>query len=90
MNKQDIAEKIATQFSMPKSQALSIVEATFDIITEGMNAADKVQVFGFGTFEKVEKKARKGRNPKTGETITIAAKSSPKFKPAKQLKDAMK
>lgn len=62
----------------------------FDGIQTSLKDGEKVQVIGFGNFEVRERAARKGRNPQTGEEITIAASKSPAFKAGKQLKDAVK
>ncbi|MEG0628951.1 MAG: HU family DNA-binding protein, partial [Enterococcus sp.] len=68
----------------------SAVDALFEGIQSSLKAGEKVQVIGFGNFEVRERAARKGRNPQTGEEITIAASKSPAFKAGKQLKDAVK
>lgn len=65
------------------------VEATIKAIQDAVIAGEKVQLIGFGTFEVVERKAREGRNPQTGESITIAASKSPKFKAGRAFKDAI-
>ena len=65
------------------------VEATIKAIQDAVIAGDKVQLIGFGTFETVERAERQGRNPKTGETMTIAASKAPKFKAGKAFKDAV-
>lgn len=65
------------------------VEATIKAIQDAVIAGDKVQLIGFGTFETVERAERQGRNPKTGEAMTIAASKAPKFKAGKAFKDAV-
>ena len=65
------------------------LKAFVDVVTEEMKKGEKVQLVGFGTFEVSERAAREGRNPQTGETMTIAASKSPKFKAGKALKDAV-
>ena len=65
------------------------VEATIKAIQDAVIAGEKVQLIGFGTFETVERAERQGRNPKTGETMTIAASKAPKFKAGKAFKDAV-
>ena len=65
------------------------VEATIKAIQDAVIAGEKVQLIGFGTFETVERAERQGRNPKTGEAMTIAASKSPKFKAGKAFKDAV-
>ena len=66
------------------------VEATIKAIQDAVIAGEKVQLIGFGTFETVERAERQGRNPKTGESMTIAASKAPKFKVSKAFKDAVK
>lgn len=65
------------------------VEATIKAIQDAVIAGDKVQLIGFGTFETVERAERQGRNPKTGETMTIVASKAPKFKAGRAFKDAV-
>ena len=65
------------------------LKAFVDVVAEQLKAGDKVQLVGFGTFEVSERAAREGRNPQTGETMTIAACKAPKFKAGKALKDAI-
>ena len=65
------------------------VEATIKAIQNAVIAGEKVQLVGFGTFEVVERAERQGRNPKTGEAMTIAASKAPKFKAGKAFKDAV-
>ena len=65
------------------------VEATIKAIQDAVIAGEKVQLIGFGTFETVERAERQGRNPKTGEAMTIAASKAPKFKAGKAFKDAV-
>ena len=63
------------------------VEAVFAAISEALEKGDKVQLIGFGTFDVSERAAREGRNPRTGETMKIAASKAPRFKAGKALKD---
>ena len=65
----------------------SALKAFIDVVSEEMQKGEKIQLVGFGTFEVSERAAREGRNPQTGETMTIAASKSPKFKAGKALKD---
>ena len=93
MNKTEMAEKLAKKCDISQSKALECVTAIFDtkprqgIIATELDADRKVQIAGFGTFASKHRSARQGRNPATGETITIAAKKYPTFKAAKGLKD---
>ncbi len=93
MNKTEMAEKLARKTDISQSKALEIVNTIFEskpghgIIATELDAGRRVQIAGFGTFDTKRRSARKGRNPATGATITIAAKTYPTFKPAKGLKD---
>ncbi len=90
MNKQSLVEKVAEKTGLTKKDATAAVDTLFDSIQDALKDGEKVQVIGFGNFEVRERAARKGRNPQTGEEITIAASKSPAFKAGKQLKDAVK
>ena len=74
---------------MTKKDVATVVDAAFDKITAAMVAGDKVQLIGFGAFETRERGERTGKNPRTGETVTIAACKAPAFKAGKALKDAV-
>ena len=90
MNKTQLIDVVATKTGLKKKEAEAAVNATTEAIAEALKAGDKVQLIGFGTFEVKERAAREGRNPKTGETITIAASKHPAFAAGKALKDAVK
>lgn len=87
MNKVDLVSAVAKQAELSKKDAGLAVEAVFDAISEALEKGDKVQLIGFGTFDVSERAAREGRNPRTGETIKIAASKAPRFKAGKALKD---
>ena len=91
MNKSEIARLLAAKSGLTQAQAGDVLEnifsPVFGLIAEGLDAGDKVTIGGFGTFEARNRGARTGRNPRTGETITIAARRYPAFKAAKGLKD---
>lgn len=89
MNKTELVAAVAEKTGMSKKDSEKAVNAAFDSITEALVAGEKVQLVGFGAFEVKERNARVGRNPKTKETIEIAASTSVGFKPAKALKDAV-
>lgn len=72
-----------------KKKAQEIVDSVFDIITKTLGRGEEVAIPGFGTFRVVKRAARTGVNPKTGEKIQIAASTKPKFRAAKQLKEAV-
>lgn len=90
MNKQSLVEKVAEKTGLTKKDATAAVDSLFDSIQDALKDGEKVQIIGFGNFEVRERAARKGRNPQTGEEITIAASKSPAFKAGKQLKDSVK
>ena len=89
MTKVDLIAKVAAEAELTKKDAEKAVAAVLDGITEALKAGDKVALVGFGTFEVRERPARKGRNPQTGEEITIEASKLPAFKAGKALKDAV-
>ena len=89
MTKADLIDAMAQKIDLPKATAERAVNMIFDDITAALKQEDKVNISGFGTFTVSNRKARQGRNPKTGETIEIAASRAAKFKPGKVLKDAL-
>lgn len=89
MTKAELVQSMAAKADMSKKQVEAALAAFQETVTEAVAAGDKVALVGFGTFEKVEMKERSGRNPQTGEAITIAAKAVPKFHPGKAFKDAV-
>lgn len=89
MNKVDLVSAVAKQAELSKKDAGLAVEAVFDAISEALEKGDKVQLIGFGTFDVSERAAREGRNPRTGETMKIAASKAPRFKAGKALKDCV-
>ena len=89
MNKKDLIAAIAEETGMTKKDVATVVDAAFDKITAAMVAGDKVQLMGFGTFETRERGERTGKNPRTGETVTIEACKAPAFKAGKTLKNAV-
>ncbi len=89
MNKVELVEKIAAETGLTKKDAEAAVKAFTTTVTKELTKGHEVQLIGFGTFAVGKRAARKGRNPKTGEEIKIAAAKTPKFKPGKALKDAV-
>ena len=87
MNKTELVAAMADKTELSKKDAEAALKAFTDVVAEELKKGEKVQVVGFGTFEVAERAAREGRNPRTGETMTIAASKTPKFKPGKALKD---
>ena len=89
MNKTDLIDKVAQSADINKTSASRAVEAIFNTIATSLREGDSVTLTGFGTFSVSNRSARNGRNPRTGETIAIAASRNPKFKAGKGLKDAV-
>jgi DNA-binding protein HU-beta len=89
LNKTELVSSVAEKAEVTKKDAEKVIGAVFATIEEALVKGDKVQLVGFGTFEVRERAARAGRNPKTGEEITIAAAKVPAFKPGKALKEAV-
>ncbi len=85
MNKGDLINKVAESAGLTQAQAKTAVNSVFDSVSESLQSGDKVTLIGFGTFSVSHRAERQGRNPATGATITIAAKSNVKFKPGKEL-----
>ncbi|CAH0324324.1 MULTISPECIES: HU family DNA-binding protein [Priestia] len=90
MNKTELVDAVATQAELSKQDAKKAVEALFETISNTLAKEEKIQLIGFGTFEVRERAARTGRNPQTGEEMTIPASKAPAFKPGKELKEAVK
>lgn len=94
MNKSDVVQALSSRAGLTRSDAQRAVNALFDaengIIAGALRKGDRVQITGFGTFEKRQRKARTGRNPRTGQEIKIAATTSPSFRPGKALRDSIK
>ena len=89
MNKQELVANVAEQASLTKKDAETAVNAVFETIKNALGEGDRIQLIGFGTFEVKDRKARKGRNPQTGDEIEIAASRMPVFKAGKALKDSV-
>ena len=86
MNKSDLVELVAADLGGPRSHAERAVRAVLDAVIEGVERDGSVTLAGFGTFERKERAARVGRNPRTGEAIDIPATSTVGFRPAAALK----
>ena len=87
MNRTELVAAMAEKTQLSKKDADLALKAFIDVVSEEMQKGEKVQLVGFGTFEVSERAAREGRNPQTGETMTIAASKYPKVKAGKALKD---
>lgn len=94
MNKSDLVQELSNRTGMSKADATRAVDSLFDpdsgLIPDALKRGDRVQISGFGTFETRERKARTGRNPRTGTEIRIGPTVSASFRPGKALKDAVK
>ena len=89
MNKSELAAAIAAKTEMSSKDAMNVLNAFIETVTDNLKSGNKIQLVGFGTFDVSERTARQGRNPLTGEPVTIAAAKAPKFKAGKALKDAV-
>lgn len=89
MTKADLIESVASKVDLPRATAERAVNMLFDDIVAALKQGDKVNISGFGTFSVSTRKARTGRNPKTGESIEISASRAAKFKAGKTLKDSI-
>lgn len=89
MNKNELVAVVAESADLSKADAAKAVEAVFDSITGTLKSGGDVRLVGFGTFSVAARAASEGRNPRTGEKISIPASKLPKFKPGKGLKDAV-
>ena len=85
----DLIAAVAAATGISKSDAAGAVDTTFDVISDVLRHGDDVRLTGFGTFDVADRAAREDRNPRTGETVKIAASRQPKFKAGKGLKDAV-
>ncbi len=90
MTKAELVEKVASDTGLSKADAGRALDAAFDNIKKTLKKGQKVTLVGFGTFSVSKRKARKGRNPQTGEEIKIPASKIPKFTPGKGLKEIVK
>lgn len=87
MKKADLISALAGKSGIKKVEAQKVIDALIEIIGDELAKGEKIQIAGFGTFEVSERPAREGRNPRSGETLTIEASKSPRFKAGKAFKD---
>ena len=87
MNKAELVAAMSEKTELSKKDAEKALKAFTDVVAEELKKGEKIQLVGFGTFEVSERAARTGRNPRSGETMEIAASKAPKFKAGKALKD---
>ena len=90
MNKAELVKVISDKTGVTKKDAGNILNAVIESIKDALSNGEKVTLVGFGTFQVIEKKSRKGRNPQTGEELQIPAKKVPKFVPGKALREKVK
>ena len=89
MNKTELTAAVVAKTGMTKKDADKALTAVLDAISESLQAGEKVQIVGFGSFEVKDRPARVARNPRTGEEIKIEASKAPVFKAGKALKDSV-
>lgn len=89
MNKQGLVAAVASTANLKKSRAEGAVDAVLECISRSLKRGNDVRLVGFGTFRVAQRAASEGRNPRTGETIQIAARKVPRFRAGKELKDAV-
>jgi len=94
MNKSELVQELANKSKLSRADSQRAIDALFDtnggIISKALKKGDRIQITGFGTFETRKRKARTGRNPRTGKEIKIAATTSPSFRAGKGLKDRVR
>jgi DNA-binding protein HU-beta len=90
MNKAELVEEVANRTGLTKKTSREAVDAITSVIADSLVRGEKVTLVGFGTFQVMERKARKGVNPQTRESIQIPAKKVPKFKPGRGLREKVK
>lgn len=89
MNKTELVAAIAEKTELSKKDSEKALKAFIEVVGEELKKGEKIQLVGFGTFEVADRAARTGKNPQTGEAITIPASKAPKFKAGKALKDTV-
>lgn len=90
INKTQLVDAVATKSELTKQDSKKAIDALFETISNTLAKEEKIQLVGFGTFEVRERAERTGRNPQTGEEMTIPTSKAPAFKPGKELKEAVK
>jgi integration host factor subunit beta len=87
MTKADLIDEVSRAVEMSRKDSELMVETVFESIVNALRSSDKIEIRGFGSFRNRQRKARIGRNPKTGERVEVPPKRVPYFKPSKELKD---
>ena len=90
MNKAQLVEQLSSKTSLTKSQSEIVLDAALDIIQKTVSKGEEVKLVGFGTFTRLARKTRNGRNPKTGASVVIPGAKIPRFRPGKEFKDRVK
>ena len=90
MNKSELIQAIADEAELSKHDAAEFIDAFISVVTQELKDGNDVTLVGFGVFHVSERAERQGRNPQTGETLTIPATKKPRFRPGKPLKEAVK
>ena len=89
MTKADLVDKVTSLGDLTRRDGEVIVDTMFEAVIEALKSGDKIEVRGFGSFRTRQRKARTGRNPKTGSKVEVPAKRVPFFKPSKELRDTV-
>lgn len=87
MTKVNLVDEVSQSAELTHKDSEMVVDTVFESIVKSLRAGDKIEIRGFGSFRTRQRKARVGRNPKTGERVEVLAKTVPYFKPSKELKD---
>ena len=90
MNKAELVEEVSGKTGLTKKASREAIDTTTSVITDALAREERVTLVGFGTFQVMERKARRGRNPQTGGTIQIPGKKVPRFRPGKGLREAVR
>jgi integration host factor subunit beta len=90
MTKANLVDEVMRVVELPRKDSETVVDIVFESIVKSLRAGDKIEIRGFGSFRRRQRKARVGRNPKTGARVEVPAKTVPYFKPSKELKDLVK
>jgi len=90
MNKAELVEAVSDKTGITKKQAGNVIDAITDTVKETLSKGERITLVDFGTFQVRQRKAREGRNPRTGKKLEIPAKKVPKFKAGKKLREAVR
>jgi len=90
MNKRELIDEVSTKTGLTRKASREAIDAMTSVVTDALARQEKVTLVGFGTFQVMERKAKIGRNPRTGETVQIPAKKVPRFRPGRGLRERVK